>query len=38
VLDVAQAKVTRDAQGQGDWDGWGGDAGMFTKVEDELDD
>jgi len=38
VLDVAQAKVTRDAQGPGDWDGWGGDAGMFTKVDDELDD
>jgi len=37
VLDTAQAKVTRDAQGPGDWDAWGGDAGMFTKVDDELD-
>merc|ERR1740130_1921147 len=37
VLDTAQAKVTRDAEGAGDWDGWGGDAGMFSKVNDESD-
>jgi len=38
VLEAAQAKVTRDAEGAGDWDGWGGDTGMFPKVTDELDD
>lgn len=38
VLDAAQAKVTREAEGASDWDAWGGDSGMFSKVSDELDD
>lgn len=36
VLDTASAKVTHEAEA-GDWDAWGGDAGMFTKVKDEDD-
>jgi len=29
VLDAASAKVTKDAEGAGDWDGWGGES--FSK-------
>jgi len=35
VLDSAAAKVSREAESIGDWDGWGND---FTKATDELDD
>lgn len=34
VLDSAQAKAARAAEGGGDWDGWGSD---FSKIEDEND-
>lgn len=34
VLDSAQAKAARAAEGAGDWDGWGSD---FSKIEDEND-
>jgi len=35
VLDTAEAKASRAAEGAGDWDGWGND---FAKVTDEDDD
>lgn len=35
VLDAARAKVVREAEAAGDWEGWGND---MTKVRDEDDD
>jgi len=38
VLDVASHKVVQEAEAAGDWDGWGAEQGMFSKVADEDDD